>query len=101
MFSRRRHRLLSEKILKAFQSTFDSEAQLYRTAEMLGSELEADLCLFRIQAGDPNTVLLQGVVGNSILWPEGADTEEYLSGIMSRGLLLPSGRFQGTGEKFG
>ena len=85
MLSRRRHRLLSEKILKAFQGTFDPESQLYRTAEVLGLELEADLCLFRIQAGDPNTVLLQGVVGDRTLWPEGADAEELVTQIMSKG----------------
>ena len=84
MFSRRRHRLLSEKVLKAFQGTFDPEAQLFRTAEVLAGELNADLCLFRIQAGDPNTVLLQGVAGDRTLWPEGTDAEELLTQIMSQ-----------------
>ena len=85
MLSRRRHRLLSEKVLKAFQGTFDPEVQLYRTAEVLAGELNADLCLFRIQAGDPNTVLLQGVAGDRTLWPDGTDAEELLTQIMSQG----------------
>ena len=85
MLIRRRHRLLSEKVLKAFQGTFDPEGQLTRTAEVLAGELEADLCLFRIQAGDPNTVLLQGFTGDRALWPEGDEGEEMLTRIMSRG----------------
>ena len=85
MLSRRRHRLLSEEVLKAFQGTFDPEAQLFRAAVVLAGELEADLCLFRIQAGDPNTVLLQGVAGDRALLPEGADAEELLNSIMVQG----------------
>jgi signal transduction histidine kinase len=85
MLNRRRHRLLSQKVLNAFQGTFDPEAQLYRTAEVLAGEIEADLCLFRIQAGDPNTVLLQGVAGDRSLWIEGSETEALLSQIMSQG----------------
>jgi hypothetical protein len=85
MLSRRRHRLLTEEVLKAFQGTFDPEARLCRTAEVIAREVEGDLCLFRIQAGDPNTVLLQGIAGEGSLWPDDPETEALLAQIMSRG----------------
>ena len=88
MLSRRRHRLLTEEVFKAFQGTFEPEAQLYQTSEVLAREAEADLCLFRIQAGDPNTVLLQGFAGDKSLWPEGAAVEELLTRVMSTGTRL-------------
>jgi signal transduction histidine kinase len=101
MPSRRRPRLLSEKVLKAFQGTFDPEEQLYRTAEVLAEELGADLCLFRIQAGDPNTVLLQGVAGDRALWPEGGDAEESLTEIMSQGSPVSWNTSEDTMSPFG
>ncbi len=51
----------------------------------MAGEFEADLCLFRIQAGDPNTFLIQGFAGDRALWPEGVDALELLPQIMSRG----------------
>jgi len=85
MPSRRRHSIISEKILKAFQGTYEPETQLYRTAEILTRELEADLCIFRIQEGDPNTLLIQGIAGDSALWPEGDGAEALLTRILYRG----------------
>lgn len=85
MLSRRRYRLLSEEVFKAFQGTFDPETQLLRTAEVLARVPRADLCMFRIQAGDPNTVLLQGVSGDKSLWPEGEAVEDLLARAMSEG----------------
>ncbi len=82
MFSRRRHRLLTEKVLDASQGTLDAETQLYRIAGVLVQEFEADLCMFRIRAGDPNTVLLQGIAGERTLWFEGVDAEHTLGEIM-------------------
>jgi len=82
---RRRHRLLTEKVLKAFQGTFDPEARLCRTAEVLVRELDADVCLFRIQSGDPDTVLLQGIAGERSLWSHGPEAEALVARIMSRG----------------
>ena len=58
---------------------------MYRTAEVLAREVEGDLCLFRIQAGDPNTVLLQGIAGDKSLWPEGPEAEALVAQSMSRG----------------
>ena len=85
MLSRRRYRLLTEEVIKAFQGTLEPEAQLLRTAEVLAQVPDADLCLLRLQAGDPNTVLLQGIAGDKSLWPEGSSLEEMLSGVMSGG----------------
>lgn len=88
MLNRRRHRLLTEEVFKAFQGTFEPEAQLYRTSRVLAGEFNADFCLFRIQAGDPNAVLLQGFAGDKSLWPEGAAVEALLSRAMSQGTRL-------------
>jgi signal transduction histidine kinase len=88
MLKRRRHRLLTEEVFKAFQGTFEPEAQLYRTSRILAREADADLFLFRIQAGDPNTFLLQGLAGDKSLWPEGAPVEELLNRAMSLGTRL-------------
>jgi signal transduction histidine kinase len=101
MFSRRRYRLLSEKVLKAFQGTFDPETQLSRIAEVLAGELEADLCLFRIHAGDPNTILFQGFAGDRTLWPEGADAAELYTQIMSMGSPVSWHASQGSKSPIG
>lgn len=83
MLIRRRHKLLLEEIFNAFQGTFDPAVQLTRTAQVLAGQLDADLCLVRILAGDPNTVFLQGVSGNPSLWPEGPEAEEFIARSLS------------------
>ncbi|MGD8352979.1 MAG: hypothetical protein PVJ01_02340, partial [Pseudomonadota bacterium] len=100
MFSRRRQRLLIEEVLKASQGTSDPRTQLRRTAEVLVREAEADFCLFRIQAGDHGTVILQGMAGDKSLWPEGPELEELLSEVITGGSPLKWDHDKGNSGPF-